>query len=87
VHRHLNWLTAAVYEIGYRAAIRDLAARHAELDAAWRPIGRRSYQQQIAARVAEMEGHARRVRAELDRRAAQAPAADWPPVAEPGAGR
>jgi hypothetical protein len=87
VHRHIEWLTAAVYEMGYRATLHDIATRHAEIDATWEPIGRRSYEDQVARRIAEMRGSGRCLRDEMDRRAAQLPAIDWPTVAIHGAGR
>jgi hypothetical protein len=40
---------------GYAAALADIAARHAELHQAWRPIGRRLHAQRVAAQVALYE--------------------------------
>jgi hypothetical protein len=81
LHDYLDWLTEAVYEMGYRDALHDIATRQAELDAAWRPVGRASYEQRVAARIAEAERHARQLRVELDRRTDAT--MEWPPVAAP----
>jgi hypothetical protein len=75
VHELVEWEIEVAYQQGYRAALADLAAGSAELDAARQPIGRRRYEQQVAARLAEMRRHAERLRAELDR---SAPGGDWP---------
>jgi hypothetical protein len=83
VHEYIDWLTDAVHAMGYQAAVQDIAARHAELDAAWRPIGRSSYEQAVADRVATMEHSARRFRTEIDRRHGNSrAAANWPRVAD-----
>lgn len=84
LHDYIDWLTEAVYAMGYRAALHDIATRHAELDAAWRPVGRASYEERVAARIADAERCAEQLRAELDRRADAT--VDWPPVAVPGRG-
>jgi hypothetical protein len=84
VHRLIEWELAMAYAHGYRAALRDIAEGHAELDAAWRPVGRRAHEERVAERVAEMERCARRVRAELGRARRRRHNADWPPVATPG---
>jgi hypothetical protein len=85
VHELVEWELAVAYHQGYQAALADVAARRAELDAAWRPVGRRGYERAVAERIAEMERHAERLRAELDhRRAVRAGGATgpaWPPVA------
>src|SRR5262249_13205861 len=67
-----------------QAALADIAAGHAELSAAWRPAGRRRYEQKVAARIAEMRRCARALRSELDSRADRHRDADRPPVAVPG---
>ena len=41
VHEQVEWELAVAYQQGYRAALADVAAAHAELDEAWRPVGRR----------------------------------------------
>ncbi|HEV7898181.1 MAG TPA: hypothetical protein VGP31_10095 [Planosporangium sp.] len=93
VHELVEWEIEVAYHQGYRAALADVAAGHAELEARWRPVGRLRYECQVAARLAEMQRHAQRLRAELDRaarpvRAARpgrgARPADWPEVAVPG---
>ncbi|HKT00779.1 MAG TPA: hypothetical protein VJT31_14710 [Rugosimonospora sp.] len=96
VHDLIDWLTEVAFHQGYQAALHDIATRHAELDEAWKPIGRRSHEQQVAARIAEMEQHAQQRRARLDRAARRADrphrgrrdhvagSDDWPPVATPG---
>jgi hypothetical protein len=84
VHRLIEWEVAVAYTHGYRAALRDVAEGHAELDASWRPVGRRAHDQRIAARIAEMERCARRVRAELVRARRRNRDTEWPPVATPG---
>jgi len=68
LHQYLDRLTEAMYEMGYRDALHDIATRQAELDAAWRPIGRASYEEKVAARIAESQRRAEQVRAELNRR-------------------
>ena len=85
-HELVEWEILVAYHHGYRAALADIAAGHAELDAAWRPAGRRAYERRVAERIAEMERQARRLRSQLDRR----PAGDdpgWPAVAVPGGRR
>jgi hypothetical protein len=86
VHEQIEWEIAVAYEQGYQAALADIAARHAELSAAWRPIGRRRYEQKVAERLDEMRRHARRLRSELDRSEldSRGPDRGWPPVAVPG---
>jgi hypothetical protein len=84
VHELVEWEIAIAYHEGYRAALEDVAAGHAELDAAWQPIGRRRYEQKVADRIAEMQRCARRLRAELDRRGRTGAGVPWPPVAVPG---
>jgi len=84
VHEQIEWEIAVAYEQGYQAALAEIAAGHAELSAAWRPVGRRRYEQKIAERLDEMRLHARRLRSELDRRAGQGVDGGWPPVAVPG---
>jgi hypothetical protein len=81
VHELVEWEIAVAYEQGYQAALADIAAGHVELSAAWRPVGRRRYEQKVAERLDEMRRHARRLRSELDRRG---PDLGWPPVAVPG---
>jgi hypothetical protein len=80
-HEQIEWEIVAAFHDGYRAALDDIAARHAELAATWRPVGRQRYRDKVADRVAEMERLAGRLRGELDRRAADP---DWPAVAVPG---
>lgn len=46
------------YEIGYAHALMLAAERVDELDAVWRPVKRRSYEEQVAARIAEMQRYA-----------------------------
>jgi hypothetical protein len=85
VHELIEWEIAVAYDQGYQAALADVASGQVELAAAWRPAGRRRYEQKIAERLAEMRRHARRLRSELDnnkRDGAARPA--WPPVAVPG---
>jgi hypothetical protein len=85
VHELIEWEVAAAYEHGYRAAVADIAAGHTELEAAWRPVGRRRHDERVAERIAEMRNHARRLRAELARTCPPGGAdRDWPPVAVPG---
>jgi uncharacterized protein YukE len=84
VHELVEWEIAVAYDQGYQAALADIAAGHAELSAAWRPAGRRRYEQKVAERIAEMRRCARALRSELDRRADRHRDADWPPVAVPG---
>ncbi len=86
-HELIEWEIAVAYHDGYRAALADIAAGHAELDAVWRPLGRRGYEQRVADRISEMERHARRLRDELERRARRRGRAEagWPVVAVPGA--
>ena len=67
LHELIEWELAVAYHQGYRAALADVAAGQAELDAAWRPVGRRGHERAVAERVAEMRRCARRLRAELDR--------------------
>jgi hypothetical protein len=92
VHELIEWELAVAYHQGYQAALADVAARRAELDAAWRPVGRRGYECAVADRIAEMERHADRLRAELDHRhavragdaardATESGGQNWPPVA------
>jgi len=85
VHELIEWEVAVAYQQGYRAALADVAAAHAELDEAWRPVGRRRYADRVAQRLADMERYARRLRADLDARAH--PDGDWPPVAVAGTRR
>jgi hypothetical protein len=82
-HELVEWEIAVAYHDGYRAALADVAAGHAELDATWRPAGRRGYERRVAERITEMERHARRLRDTLDRRRAHVDA--WPEVALPRA--
>ncbi len=84
VHDLVEWEIAVAYHQGYRAALADIAARHAELSAAWQPIGWRRHEQKVAERIAEMRRCARALRSELDSRADRRRDADWPPVAVPG---
>jgi hypothetical protein len=85
VHELIEWELAVAYEHGYRAAVADIAAGHTELDASWRPVGRRRHDERVAERIAEMRSHARRLRAELDRAYPRGDGdRDWPPVAVPG---
>jgi hypothetical protein len=84
VHEQIEWEIAVAYEQGYQAALADIAAGHVELSAAWRPIGRRRYEQKVAERLDEMRRHARRLRAGLDRRSGLGRDRGWPPVAVPG---
>jgi hypothetical protein len=81
VHDQIEWEVSVAYQDGYRAALADVAAQLVELDARWRAIGARRYEQRVAARIAEMERQAGQLRAELDRLRSRDPAADWPPVA------
>jgi hypothetical protein len=87
VHEQIEWEIAVAYEQGYQAALADIAAGHVELSAAWRPIGRRRYEQKVAERLDEMRRHARRLRSELDRRSGRGQERGWPPVAVPGCPR
>jgi hypothetical protein len=80
VHELIEWEVAAAYAHGYSAALREIAEAYAELDSAWRPVGRHALEQRVAARLAEMERCARALRAELDRHGT----GDWPPVAATG---
>ncbi len=82
VHEQIEWEIAVAYEQGYQAALAEIAAGHVELSAAWRPIGRRRYEQKVAERLDEMRRHARRLRLELDR--SSGPDRGWPPAAVPG---
>jgi hypothetical protein len=84
VHELIEWEIAVAYEQGYQAALADIAAGHAELAAAWRPIGRRRYEQKVAERLDEMRRHARRLRSDLDERSVRGRDRGWPPVAVPG---
>lgn len=90
VHELIEWEIAVAYEQGYQAALADIAAGHVELSAAWRPIGRRRYEQKVAERLDEMRRHARKLRSDLDRRSEPdrrsigGPDRGWPPVAVPG---
>lgn len=77
VHELIEWELRVAFEQGYQAALADVAAGGAELDATWRPVGRRRYERRVAERLAEMEAHARRLHAEL----AHGPDPSWPPVA------
>jgi hypothetical protein len=87
VHELIEWEIAVAYEQGYQAALADVAAGHAELAAAWRPIGRRRYEQKVAERLDEMRRHARRLRSKLDERSVRGRDCGWPPVAVPGCPR
>lgn len=84
VHELIEWEVAVAYEQGYQAALAEVAAGHVELAAAWRPIGRRRYEQKVAERLDEMQRHARRLRSELDRRTVRGRDHGWPLVAVPG---
>jgi hypothetical protein len=84
VHELIEWEIQVAYHQGYQAALADIATRQAELDAAWRPAGRLAHARAVAARIAEMERHARRLRAELDRRGPAGADPSWPPVAGRG---
>src|SRR5690349_3859300 len=84
VHDLIDWLVDVAYEQGYQAAAQDIATRHAELDAAWKPVGRRSYREQVADRMAAMARSARMLRGELDRHCPSGRGRDWPAVAQPG---
>lgn len=46
------------YEAGYARALVLAAERRDELDVIWSPIPRRSYEEQVADRIAEMEAKA-----------------------------
>jgi hypothetical protein len=81
VHELVEWEIAVAYQHGYLAALADVAAGRAELDAMWRPVGRRGYERQVAERIAEMERYAGRLRRDLDR---LEPDPGWPAVAVPG---
>jgi len=81
LHEYLDWLTDAVYAMGCRDALHDIATRQAELDAAWRPVGRASYEATFATRNAHAEQRARQLRGELNRRTDAT--LDWPPAAVP----
>jgi hypothetical protein len=93
VHELIEWELEIAYQQGYRAALADVAAGHAELDAVWRRAGRRGYERRVAERTAEMERCAERLRAELAARDSRAgpwrsrSAEPWPPVAVPGGWR
>lgn len=93
VHELIEWELEVAYQQGYRAALDDVAAGHAELDAVWRRAGRRGYERRIAERTAEMERCAERLRAELATRDSRAHPGRgrsgdaWPPVAVPGGSR
>jgi len=50
------------YEVGYLAALRDVAARHIELGQAWQRIGRRTHDQHVADRLALFERCAAQLR-------------------------
>src|SRR4051794_27126469 len=63
--------------------LRVLAERVDELEAIWRPIRRKSYEEKVAERIALFEEAARRTAKELSSSAETA--ADWPPVARAGA--
>lgn len=76
LHELIEWELAVAYHQGYQAALADVAARRAELDVAWRPVGHRAYERAVADRVAEMERHARELRAEL--RSARGSDTPWP---------
>jgi|tagenome__1003787_1003787.scaffolds.fasta_scaffold19182184_2 hypothetical protein len=65
LHELIEWELAVAYHQGYQAALADVAARRAELDARWRAPGRRAHEQAVAERIAEMERHAAELRAEL----------------------
>jgi hypothetical protein len=85
VHELIDWLSDVAYAQGYHDALTRIATAAAELDATWKPIGRRNYETLVAQRVTLMENHARRLRAELDLQPQQSGASPWPPVARPGA--
>jgi hypothetical protein len=87
VHELVEWELEVAYHQGYQAALADIAAGHAELDATWRPAGRRRYEQQVADRLAEMRRCAGRLRAELDRHTGDQPDGGWPPVTRLGSRR
>jgi uncharacterized protein YukE len=74
LHELIEWELAVAYHQGYQAALGDIAARRAELDARWRTPGRRAYEQAVADRIEEMERHAEALRAEL----AAADPSPWP---------
>jgi hypothetical protein len=84
LHELVEWEIAVAYHQGYQAALADVAAGHAELDRAWRPVGCRRYEQRVADRIAEMRRHAHRLRSDLEEWAATHPDSGWPAVAVPG---
>ena len=84
VHEQVEWELAVAYQQGYHAALADVAAGRAELDAVWRRTGRRGYERRVAERTAEMERCAARLRGELAEGDSRAGPDAWPPVAVPG---
>jgi hypothetical protein len=77
LHELIEWELAVAFDQGYQAAVADLARARAELDDAWRPVGRADHERAVAARIAEMERHAAALRAELATHAANPPL-PWP---------
>ena len=84
LHELLEWEIEVAYHHGYRAALADIAAGHAELDVTWRPVGRRGYERRVAERIAEMYRHAQRLRAGLHGGCLGGIGSDWQEVAVPG---
>jgi len=63
----IDWLWDDAYAAGQLAERHRIAEAYAELEAAWRPVGRKSHAQRVAERVAEMEQHAARMAERLGR--------------------
>src|SRR4051812_44803031 len=89
-HSMTNNGTDRAYWQGYAAGraderqylLRILAERVDELDAVWRPIERKSFEEKVAERLALFEEAAERLAHNLA--ASAATSGDWPVVAEPG---
>ena len=75
---YIEWLWDEAYTAGQLAERHRIAAAQAELEVAWRPIGRRTYAEQVTRRIAELPGSATPRPLRFDD-------PDWPAVALPGA--
>ncbi len=62
------YLMALAFDAGRWHELEHIAEGHAELEAAWRPIGRTSHAQRVGERLAEMAAAAQRSNERMGRR-------------------
>lgn len=67
VHEIAQFEAESAYWLGYQQCLIDTAARGYELDDEWKPVARKTADQWLAERLAEMERHAARLAQQMGR--------------------